>query len=182
MTQEKNDYVVHDKLTQMKTLYIVRHAKSSWDFPALPDHDRPLLEKGKKRTKKIIDFLLKQQVKFDFVISSSALRARETALYITKALNVDQDLLKLDPTLYHADSEMIFDQFLDLNDAYLSIMLVGHNPALTNFVNHWLKPPIDWLPTSSVVAIEFDAERWEDIRFATAEVKFVVFPKLIKGK
>ncbi len=166
----------------MKTLYIVRHAKSSWDFPALPDHDRPLLEKGKKRTKKVIDFLLKQEIELDFIISSSALRARETAIYITKALSVSPDLIKLDPSLYYADNEKIFDQFLDLNDSYKSIMLVGHNPALTNFVNNWLKPPIDWLPTSAVVALQFEAERWEDIRFAPAEVKFVVFPKLIKGK
>ncbi|HQQ12358.1 MAG TPA: histidine phosphatase family protein, partial [Bacteroidales bacterium] len=70
----------------MKTLYIVRHAKSSWDFPEVSDHDRPLLEKGKKRTRKIIDFLQKKKVKPDLIISSSALRARETAGYLAVGL------------------------------------------------------------------------------------------------
>jgi phosphohistidine phosphatase len=167
---------------QMKTLYIVRHAKSSWDFPGLPDHDRPLLEKGKKRTKKVIDFLVKQDVNVDFIISSSALRARETADYIARGLGFDPDNIKLDPSLYHADSELLFDQFLDLNDEYKSLMMVGHNPTLTNFVNNWLKPPIDWLPTSGVVCLEFDADQWENIRTASAKVAFVAFPKLIKGK
>ncbi len=167
---------------QMKTLYIVRHAKSSWEFPALPDFDRPLLEKGKKRTKRIIDYLLKQQVRLDLVISSSALRARETADYIARGIGYNPEDIKLDPSLYHADNELLFDQFLDLNDEIQSLMLVGHNPTLTNFVNNWLKPPIDWLPTSGVVCIEFETDRWEKIREASSYVKFVVFPKLIKGQ
>jgi phosphohistidine phosphatase len=166
----------------MKTLYVVRHAKSSWEFPALPDLDRPLLEKGKKRTKRVIDFLLKHHVRIDLIISSSALRARETADYLARGIGFDPESIKLDPSLYHADSELLFDQFLDLNDDITSLMLVGHNPTLTNFVNNWLNPPIDWLPTSGVVCFEFDALRWEDIRTATARVKFVAFPKLIKGQ
>ncbi|HOI32127.1 MAG: histidine phosphatase family protein [Bacteroidales bacterium] len=166
----------------MKTLYVVRHAKSSWEFPALPDMDRPLLEKGKKRTKKVIDFLLKQQIKIDLIISSTALRASETADYIARGIGFDPENIKLDPSLYHADSELLFDQFLDLNDDIASLMLVGHNPALTNFVNKWLNPPIDWLPTSGVVCLEFDALRWEDIRTSSSKVKFVTFPKLIIGQ
>ncbi|MBU1370255.1 MAG: histidine phosphatase family protein [Bacteroidetes bacterium] len=166
----------------MKTIYVVRHAKSSWDFPALPDHDRPLLEKGKKRTKKVIDYLLKQSIQLDFVISSSAVRASETADYIARALGYDSGSIKYDPSLYHADSEMIFEQFLDLNDEYKSLMLVGHNPALTNFVNNWLKPPIDWLPTSAVVCLEFSTDHWDELRHAPAKLNFIVFPKLIKGQ
>ncbi|MDP3463616.1 MAG: histidine phosphatase family protein [Bacteroidales bacterium] len=164
----------------MKTLLIVRHAKSSWEHPELPDHDRPLLEKGKKRTKKIIDFLLTKKIKPDFVISSSATRSRETARFIAKALGFPKDDIKFDPTLYHADSNRLFDQFLDMSDDYKTIMMVGHNPTLTNFVNNFLQPPIDWLPTSGVVCLSFETDKWETLRDSPSKVEFIVFPKLLK--
>ncbi|MBS4057833.1 MAG: histidine phosphatase family protein [Bacteroidales bacterium] len=164
----------------MKTLLVVRHAKSSWEFPELPDHERPLTDKGKKRTKKVIDFLIAKDIKPDFVISSSALRARETARYISKALGYPKDDIKVDPALYHADAEQLFDQFMDISDAFQTLMIVGHNPALTNFVNCFLQPPIDWLPTSGVVCLSFDTIRWENIRQAGCNIEFVVFPKLLR--
>jgi phosphohistidine phosphatase len=163
----------------MKTLYILRHAKSSWDYPDLSDHDRPLIEKGKKRTKKIIDFLKANSVSLDFIISSTARRAAETAEYVAKGCNYPADEIKYDPTLYHANSEGIFKQFLDLSDDFQSVMLIGHNPAFTNFVNHFLQPPIDWLPTSGVVCLQFETNKWEHIKEAPFVVGFVTFPKLI---
>jgi phosphohistidine phosphatase len=163
----------------MKTLYIVRHAKSSWSHPDLPDHDRPLLEKGKKRTRKIINFMKEEGVKIDFIISSSATRASETALYFAKGLNYDPREIKADPALYHANAEEIFNQFNDLSDKYSNVMIVGHNPALTNFVNCFIQPPIDWLPTSGVISIQFQMDKWEEIRKSKFKVEFVIFPKLL---
>ena len=163
----------------MKLLYIVRHAKSSWDFPELSDHERPLLEKGKKRTRKMIEFLKSKKAKPDIIISSSALRARETAGYFAVGLGLSQEDVIIDPTLYHADYERIFDQFIDLSDQNNAVMLVGHNPAFTNFVNLFLVPPIDWLPTSAVVCLSFDTNHWDEIKNSGYEVKFVAYPKLI---
>lgn len=163
----------------MKELIVVRHAKSSWDHDGLADHERPLLEKGKKRTRKIISYLQEQGVKPEFILTSSALRARETALYIAMGLGLDKGLVKVDPALYHADADQLMEQFDDLSDNFNSVMLVGHNPALTNFVNFFLVPPIDWLPTSGVVALQFETDRWDEIRSAQRTVRFVIFPKLI---
>lgn len=163
----------------MKELIVVRHAKSSWEHAGLADHERPLLEKGKKRTRKIINYLQEQGVKPDFILTSSALRARETANYIAIGLGLDKGLMKVDPALYHADAEQLLAQFDDLSDTFNSVMLVGHNPALTNFVNFFLVPPIDWLPTSGVVALQFDTEHWDEIRTAPRSVRFVIFPKLV---
>ncbi len=163
----------------MKTLYVVRHAKSSWSHPDLPDHDRPLLEKGKKRTRKIINFLKEEGVTVDFIISSSAVRASETALYFAKGLNYPASEIKTDPAIYYASAEDIFMQFSDLNDAYSKVMIVGHNPAFTNFVNCFIQPPIDWLPTSGVISIQFKTNKWEEIRESKFEVEFVIFPKLL---
>lgn len=167
------------KSQTMKTLYIVRHAKSSWDFPGLADHERPLMEKGKKRTRKIIEYLREKQVVPDLIVSSSALRARETANYIASGLGIEKDEIKIDSGLYHADADSIFNQFEDLSESYQSVMLVGHNPALTNFVNIFLSPPIDWLPTSAVVAVDFHTSDWEDLKSATYSIRMVVFPKLL---
>ncbi len=163
----------------MKLLYIIRHAKSSWDYPELSDHERPLIEKGRKRTRKVIEYLKKQAARPDFIISSSALRARETADLIAEGLGIDKDLVKTDPTLYHTDANEIFIQFADLSDKFHEVMIVGHNPAFTNFANLFLVPPIDWLPTSAVVCLEFETDKWEEIENAEFKVKFVIFPKLI---
>ncbi|MDO8898640.1 MAG: histidine phosphatase family protein [Bacteroidales bacterium] len=163
----------------MKLLYIIRHAKSSWDYPELSDHERPLIEKGRKRTRKVIEYLKKQAARPDFIISSSALRARETADLIAEGLGIDKDLVKTDPSLYHTDANQIFTQFADLSDRFQEVMIVGHNPAFTNFSNLFLVPPIDWLPTSAVVCLEFETDKWEEIEHAEFKVKFVIFPKLI---
>jgi len=133
----------------MKTLYIVRHAKSSWKYPELPDDERPLLEKGKKRTKRVIDYLLEKKVKVDYIISSHAVRAYDTAKILAHALNYKTDEIKVDHEIYYADSDKLFNQFYDLPDRYDSIMIVGHNPAFTNFSNCFAVPNIDWLPTSN---------------------------------
>lgn len=165
----------------MKTVYIVRHAKSSWDISGIPDEERPLLEKGKKRTKKIIDFLHRQDISVDYIISSHAVRALETAKILAHALNYPKDNIKVDPHIYFANGNSIFNQFYDLPDQYNSVMIVGHNPALTDLVNHYLRPKIDNLPTSGVVSITFDTDQWERIHLANHTINFVVFPKELEG-
>ncbi len=164
----------------MKTLYIVRHAKSSWDYPDLTDHDRPLLEKGKKRTKSIIDYLLDKNIKIDLIITSSALRSHETAKYLASALRYPVVDIKVDPQVYHADSEKLKDQFFDLSKRYQSVMIVGHNPAVTNFSNLFLNQKIDWLPTSGIVAVEFNTDEWDKIFDAEYSIRFIVYPKMLK--
>lgn len=166
----------------MKTVYIVRHAKSSWDISGIPDEERPLLEKGKKRTKKIIDFLHQKSISVDYMISSHAVRALETAKILAHALNYPKDMIKVDPHIYFSNGNSIFNLFYDLPDHYNSVMIVGHNPTLTDFVNKYIKPRIDNLPTSGVVSIHFNTDQWEKIPLASHTVNFVIFPKELDGK
>jgi phosphohistidine phosphatase len=166
----------------MKTVYIVRHAKSSWKETDLMDEQRPLLEKGKKRTKKIIDFLHEKKVKVDYIISSHAVRALDTAKILAHALGYPTDQIKIDPHIYISDGERIFNQFFDLSEKYKSVMIVGHNPALTDFVNHFLDPRIDNLPTSGVVSVSFLTDRWDEIPTAKFKVNFMAFPKIFGKK
>jgi phosphohistidine phosphatase len=163
----------------MKTLYLVRHAKSSWKYPELLDDERPLLEKGKKRTKKVIDFLLKKNVRIDCIKSSHAVRALETARIIAHAIRFPPDDILVERQIYHASAEQLFDQFYDLSDAYQSLMMVGHNPAFTNFANFFLDKKIEWLPTSGIVSINFQTDSWDMLMSADRKTNFVIFPKMI---
>lgn len=161
----------------MKTIYIVRHAKSSWDISGIPDEQRPLMEKGKKRTKKVIDYLHQHNISVDYIISSHAVRALETAKILAHALKYPIDAIKVDSQVYYASGDGIFNQFYDLPERFNSVMIVGHNPALTDFANAFLKTPIENLPTSGVVSISFDAEHWEKIHLSLRKTNFILFPK-----
>lgn len=163
----------------MKVLYVMRHAKSSWGEPGLDDFDRPLLEKGKKRTRLIIEYLLNKGVKPELIISSPAVRASDTAQIIAHGLSVDKDAVKYEKSIYSSDSEKIEDLFYDLPNKISEIMLIGHNPAVTNFVNTYLENKVDALPTSSVAAIQFDTNEWDKVLDSTATVLFLIFPKML---
>ena len=164
----------------MKTIYIVRHAKSSWDFPHLSDHERPLLEKGKKRTRLINEYLIQHHIHVDLIISSHAVRAHETAKIIARAIGYPPESIRLDRMIYHANAERVIDQFYDLPESVNSIMLVGHNPTFTNFANMFLDEKIDWLPTSGLVCVEFDTDQWEKVPVSKYNAKFVITPKMLK--
>lgn len=161
----------------MKTLYIVRHAKSSWKYPELTDEERPLLEKGKKRTRKVIDYLLDKNTKVDLIISSHAVRALETARILAHALGYAEDNILISRQVYHASAEQLYDQFFDLSNEVENLMIVGHNPAFTSFANHFLDKKIDWLPTSGIVSVSFDTRLWVNINMAERSTNFVVYPR-----
>lgn len=162
----------------MKTLIIVRHAKSSWEFPELSDDQRPLLEKGKKRTRKVINHLNKAPFdRPDLIISSHAVRALETARIFAHALGVRPDEIQVSKTLYHGDAEMILDQLYGINDEIQSVMLVGHNPTLTSFANLFLPKPIEWIPTSGVVILKIPVGEWTEVGVSKATHSQKIFPK-----
>ena len=161
----------------MKTLYIVRHAKSSWKFPELPDDERPLLEKGKKRTRKVIDYLTTRGVSLDLIISSHAVRAWDTARILAHALGYPEDNIMVSRQVYHATASQLYDQFFDLSDEVNNLMIVGHNPAFTNFANDFLDEKIEWLPTSGIVSVSFDTPIWANFRMAKRKTNFIVAPK-----
>jgi phosphohistidine phosphatase len=164
----------------MKILYIARHAKSSWDFSSIPDYDRPLLEAGMLRTKKIIKHLKTQEAKPDLIVSSHALRARETARMIADGLSYPAEKIVINEAIYHGDINDIINLISTLTDDKEKVMIVGHNPTLTSLSNIFLSDPIDWLPTSGVVCIEFNTDKWKNIMQAEKKTRFVITNKLIK--
>lgn len=163
----------------MKTLYVMRHAKSAWGEPGLDDFERPLLEKGKKRTRTIIEYLKKKDVKPGLLLSSPAVRALQTAQIMLHGLGMDKEALRIEKSMYTSDSEQLEDLFFDLPSTVDEILMVGHNPAVTNFVNRFIDAKIDALPTSGTVALAFDIKDWEDVLNVKPKLRFVAFPKML---
>jgi phosphohistidine phosphatase len=164
----------------MKTLYIVRHAKSSWEFTGLGDHERPLMEKGRQRTSLITEYLKKNNVSPDLLISSHATRAFDTAVLIAQAIGYPPESIRINKMFYHANEEDIFDEICEVPDTVQSLMIVGHNPTFTDFANQFLDSKIEWLPTSGVVSVSFNTERWEKIMETKSSLNFIIFPKKLK--
>jgi phosphohistidine phosphatase len=165
----------------MKTLYLVRHAKSSWDHPGLSDFDRPLMATGIKKTRQIIKYLIEKRVSVDLVISSPAVRALETAKLIAAGLDYPIENIKQEPALYEARPKDYLDLIHEIPDEINSLMIFGHNLTITHVANIFLDQGIDILPTSGVVAISFKTEHWIEIYTIRPEQKFVVFPKMLKS-
>jgi phosphohistidine phosphatase len=166
----------------MKTLYIVRHAKSSWDDVHLSDHDRTVLPTGKKRTKKIARWLEEYKIFPDKIISSTAVRAYKTACLLAQGIGFPEEKIEKETALYDTDSEDIMEFLYTLPDTVEKVMVVGHNPAFTNLVNLFLDwgHQIDNLPTSGVAAIRFETDKWDELDLAEQQVEFLITPKMVK--
>jgi phosphohistidine phosphatase len=164
----------------MKRLYLVRHAKSSWEEPGVSDYDRPLIPKGIKKTRLVIDFLLKRNTTVDLMISSPAVRAYETAKLIAGGLNYPLNGIKTERRIYDGYYDRILDVVYGTSNEVNSLMIFGHNPTITNLANLFLHPGIEMMPTTCVVCISFDTDKWEDLPSTHAIQEFVVFPKMLK--
>jgi phosphohistidine phosphatase len=134
-----------------------------------------------KRTKHIIDFLFKNNARVDLIISSTAVRAYDTAHILARSLNFPTESIKKERSLYEGDADKITNLFYDLPKNIDKLMIVGHNPSITNFANLVLPEPIDYLPTSGLVCIQFDANSWDDIWQAKIITNFVVTPHMLKS-
>jgi phosphohistidine phosphatase len=145
----------------MKTLTILRHAKSSWSQPDLPDHDRPLNKRGNRDAPVIGEYLTQAGVRPSLIISSSAVRAWKTARLVAKAISYPVEFLQREPALYHAGVNRIFDVVAAQDNGFNSIMIVGHNPGLTDFANVLVPGVTDNIPTAGFVSILVDADDWD---------------------
>lgn len=165
----------------MKKLYLVRHAKSSWDNPSLNDFDRPLNGRGRKDVPRMGAWLKKQGIVPDIILSSPALRAITTARKLIATLGLGTDVLVTDKRLYLASPEEMINVVSEKGGLSEEIFLVGHNPGHTDLANSLSQARIDNLPTGAVFAVQFNINSWSELRTHTGDFLFFQYPKnLIK--
>ena len=153
----------------MKTLVIVRHAKSSWDNLSLSDHDRPLNKRGLRDAPVMGARLAKWGPPVDRVISSSAARALTTAEFITQEMGLPWDEILIEHALYHATEEEMLEIIQDQDDYIDGLMLFGHNPGMTYLANDLSNLDLSNLPTCGVVILQFNVDSWRKVGEDTAD-------------
>jgi len=146
----------------MKTLLVLRHAKSSWDDPALDDHERPLSKRGQRDAPRMGELVRQYALTPDVVISSDALRARLTAEAVAEAARYPGEIL-LDPRLYMAGPADILSLLPRVQEDAKTVMIVGHNPGLEQLVEQLTGERQD-LPTAALAQISLPIDQWRDFK------------------
>lgn len=144
----------------MKTLLILRHAKSSWKYPDLSDHDRPLNKRGKRDGQNMGRLLKAKELVPDLIISSTAVRAKDTASAIAKHSGYEGKTIS--EALYAAEPDAYLAVIRDLKDVYQKVMIIGHNPSIESLIET-LTGEYHIMPTCALAQIEFDTEKWSAI-------------------
>jgi phosphohistidine phosphatase len=164
----------------MKSLYIVRHAKSSWGDMSVPDFDRPLNERGKKDAPEMAKRLLEKKARIDVFVSSPARRARKTCKLFCAEFGASEKKIILAESLYHASEQTFYDVITTLHDDYKHAALFSHNPGITDFVNSLgVGVRTDNMPTCGVFAVTADTKKWSDFKTAEKHFLFFDYPKLV---
>lgn len=160
-----------------RTIYFLRHAKSSWETN-VEDLQRPLNSRGKKDALLMSNFAEKQLKRPDFVGVSTAMRTRQTAEYFLTAFNVQDAHVVHDPALYDFSGESVMRFIKSIDQSNKIVMLVGHNHAFTALVNMLGSKSIDHVPTCGMTVIDFECDSWQNItRGLTRET---IFPRDFK--
>ena len=161
----------------MKTLYLNRHAKSSWSDSSLDDIDRPLNKRGLRDAPLMGDILRKMVLPPDIIYSSPAKRAMATAVEIAEAFNYDINEIKQEQIIYDAVVSDLLKLINSAQDTYNIIMMFGHNPTFTMTSNYLTNKFIDNIPTSGFVQIDFDIDSWNQVDRDIGKLILFEYPK-----
>jgi len=163
----------------MKTLYLIRHAKSGWSEPNTSDFERTLSKKGKKDINTIGSYLALREINPKIILSSCALRAQQTTDLLAKKIGFSGTKYYLEE-LYLTSLSAIQEIIMVQESSVESMFIVGHNPQLHELANSLTDEHISKFPTLGVVAIEFDIEKWSEITSTKGKLDFFIFPKQFK--
>lgn len=164
----------------MKTITIVRHAKSDWGNENLEDLHRPLSESGYTDARVTSKQLLKKMETPDYWLTSPAIRAYSTALVFANTFKYDVEKIAIKKKIYEASLKNLKQLFNQLPDNFKSVILFGHNPELTNFFNEISDSYADNIPTGGVLHMISGASKWKDVFNKKLENDFTLYPKEFK--
>lgn len=163
----------------MKTLYLLRHAKSSWKDDSLEDFERPLKKKGLGDAQLVGKVIRQRELNLDLVISSSAERARQTTQLVLMSADKRVEL-KFDERLYEAGMRRLLTLVSRLDSQANSVMLVGHNPGFEELLKT-LTGEDHTMPTAALAGIEFDVDDWSQVKARTGRLTLFLTPKDLKN-
>ena len=160
----------------MKKIILVRHGKSAWNNPNLTDHDRPLAARGLDDVPEMGFRLMEKGIFPDLIISSTAIRASQTAALLAEVLHLPKSKLTYDKNLYHASASMILKTIQRQDDSNELIFVVGHNPGMNDFID-FFGGNLDNLPTSGQYGWLADTDHWLQLRPENSRTWFIDYPK-----
>lgn len=165
----------------MKRLILTRHAKSSWDDPLTPDHDRPLNDRGKAAAAELGVWLASRGYVPDLVLCSDALRTRKTWSGIAPALP-PTPVLELKPALYHAGPDVMLAVLKHASAD--CVMMIGHNPGIAEFAQRLVarapaSPDFQRYPTGATLVVDFAVDRWDQIAWGQGVADDFIVPREI---
>jgi len=163
--------------TQMKTLYFIRHAKSSWKDPLLSDFDRPLNKRGKTDAPVMAKRLKHHKVKPDLILCSPALRTKKTAQIIMQELDIKEKTVVFEPKLYESSFETYLELIKALPSEVKHVAIIGHNPEITLACELLADAIFGNIPTCGIVGLEFKPETFSEAGEGCAHVLFFDYPK-----
>ena len=161
----------------MKRITLLRHAKSDWGTPSQKDFDRPLNQRGESNATLMGKRLQKNGVRPSLIISSDAVRAIITARMIAREINYPIEFIQPEHELYLASPAAIIDVLIREGTNYNDVMIVGHNPGLTELASRICPVEIDNIPTCGIFAVDADIDEWADLANTQGTVNYFDYPK-----
>jgi len=162
----------------MRILTLVRHAKSDWKDASLSDKERPLNRRGERDAPKMGKRLVEHGIRPSLIIASPAVRAWTTAKIIAREISYPAEFLQREDALYLASLNELLDAVAAQDDGFKSLMVVGHNPGLTDFANFLVPGLTNNLPTAGVISVQLEGDDWSLYEQAKTEILTYDYPKL----
>jgi phosphohistidine phosphatase len=165
-----------------KILYIVRHAKSNWDYDNIADVDRPLKVKGIKSAYEIARSIKLNNILPELILSSPANRALHTAIIFTRVFGLPAEKVRIDEGFYESSVSYCLEKIRETDASIESLMVFGHNPDFTDLVNQFTEGTLSDLPTAGTVRLEFSTDTWKNIDKSTLTKHSFIFPVKENGE
>jgi phosphohistidine phosphatase len=162
----------------MKTLFVLRHAKSSWNDAGLSDFDRPLNERGLKAAPLMGEVMKKNQFQPALILSSPAKRAEQTANLVKEAAGIGS-AIQYEKRIYEASVPRLLEIISEQDEKIESILLVGHNPGFEGLLR-FLTGEMHEIPTATLAVIDLKAQKWNEINYATGNLRALIRPKEVE--
>ncbi|MES1220769.1 MAG: histidine phosphatase family protein [Bacteroidota bacterium] len=164
----------------IKTLLLIRHAKSSWDNESVNDFERSLNDRGKRDAPVMAKRLLSKKISIDTFVSSPARRAKKTALFFANEFDFEENKIIYKTELYAAPQEVFYDVVKLFDNSFNNVAIFSHNPGITEFANSLTTTRIDDMPTCSIFAVKLNLKNWNEFEEAKKEFWFFDYPKSIE--